>query len=99
MAEIRIEREYPHPITRVWRGGTAAALVPRWTAPGQGARPVGFEPVVGNRFRFVGKPVPGWDGVVDCEVLEVEEPSVRRFRWVGGAGEAPTVVTHPPPAA
>lgn len=50
--------------------------------------------MVGTRFRFVGKPVPGWDGVVDCEVLEVAEPSLLRFSWVGGAGEAPTRVTY-----
>jgi uncharacterized protein YndB with AHSA1/START domain len=94
MAEIVIEREYPHPVERVWRAVTDPELVPRWTATGQGARPVGFEPVVGNRFRFVGKPTPGWDGVVECEVLDVEEPSRLRFSWVGGAGEAPTFVTY-----
>src|SRR3954447_291108 len=86
MAEIRIEREYPYPVATVWRAVTDPELVPRWTATGQGGRPVGYAPVVGTRFQFVGKPVPGWNGVVDCEVLEVEEPSVLRFSWVGGAG-------------
>jgi uncharacterized protein YndB with AHSA1/START domain len=94
MAEIRIEREYPHPVATVWRAVTDPALVARWTATGQGARPVGYAPIVGTRFQFVGKPVPGWNGVVDCEVLEVEEPSVLRFSWVGGAGEAPTFVGY-----
>jgi len=94
MAEIRIECEYPYPVATVWRAVTDPELVPRWTATGQGGRPVGYAPVVGTRFQFVGKPVPGWNGVVDCEVLEVEEPSVLRFSWVGGAGEAPTFVTY-----
>jgi uncharacterized protein YndB with AHSA1/START domain len=94
MAEIVIEREYPHPVERVWRAVTDPELVPRWTATGRGGRPVGFEPVAGNRFRFVGRPTPGWDGVVECEVLDVEEPSRLRFSWVGGAGEAPTFVTY-----
>jgi uncharacterized protein YndB with AHSA1/START domain len=94
VSEIHIERQYPHPVDRVWRAVTDPELVPRWTATGQGARPVGFAPVVGTRFRFVGRPVPGWDGVVECEVLEVDEPSLLRFSWVGGAGETPSEVTY-----
>jgi uncharacterized protein YndB with AHSA1/START domain len=94
MTEIHIEREYPYPVATVWRAVTDPELVPRWTATGQGGRPVGYAPVVGTRFQFVGKPVPGWNGIVDCEVLEVEEPSVLRFSWVGGEGEAPTFVSY-----
>jgi uncharacterized protein YndB with AHSA1/START domain len=94
MSEIHIERDYDHPVARVWRAVTDPELVPRWTATGRGGRPVGFEPVVGTRFRFVGKPVPGWDGVVECEVLEVQEPSGLRFSWVGGAGERPSFVSY-----
>lgn len=32
------------------------------------------------------KPKPGWNGIVDCEVLEVDEPSLLRYSWVGGDG-------------
>jgi uncharacterized protein YndB with AHSA1/START domain len=37
--------------------------------------------VPGTRFQFVAKPVPGWRGIIDCEVLEVREPSLLRYSW------------------
>jgi uncharacterized protein YndB with AHSA1/START domain len=54
--------------------------------------PEGFAPVVGNHFRFVGRPVPGWDGVVDCEVLAVEPPFMLRHTWQGDERQ-PSIVT------
>ena len=73
MSDIRIIRDYPQAPGKVWRAVTDPELIPQWTATGQGARPVGFEPVTGNKFQFVAKPVPGWRGIIDCEVLEVRE--------------------------
>jgi uncharacterized protein YndB with AHSA1/START domain len=37
--------------------------------------------------------MPGWNGVVDCEVLEVREPSLVRYSWIGGAKDDVTEVT------
>ncbi len=68
MSEIRIVRDYPYPVARVWRALTDPDLVPRWTATGAGGRPEGFAPVPGTKFRFVAKPKPGWNGIVYCEV-------------------------------
>ena len=61
---------------------------------GRGGVPEGFEPRVGCRFRFVGRRVPGWDGIVRCEVLEVDAPRWLRYSWQGGEGEQPTYVTY-----
>ena len=94
MSDIRIVRDYPHPPAKVWRAVTDPALVPLWTATGQGGRPEGFSPVVGNRFRFVAKPNRFWRGIVDCEVLEVRAPSLLRYSWVGDEGGAATYVTY-----
>lgn len=94
MSAISIVRDYPHPPEIVWRAMTDPALVPLWTATGQAARPEGFEPVVGCRFRFVGRPVPGWDGIVRCEVLEVDAPRLLRYSWRGGEEERPTEVAY-----
>jgi uncharacterized protein YndB with AHSA1/START domain len=94
MTEIHIVRDYPHPPAKVWRAVTDPELVPRWTATGQGGRPVGFSPEVGTRFKFVAKPRPGWRGIVDCEVLEVREPSLLRFSWVGDENGPATYVTY-----
>ena len=85
--------DYPVPIELVWRSLTEAELVAAWTVTGRSGRPVGFQPIVGTRFQFVGKPTPGWNGTVDCEVLEVRKPSCLRFSWRGGAGDDVTVVT------
>jgi uncharacterized protein YndB with AHSA1/START domain len=81
MTDIHIVRDYPHPPAKVWLAVTDPELIPLWTATGQGARPVGFAPVAGTRFQFVAKPVPGWRGIIDCEVLEVREPSLLRYSW------------------
>ncbi len=94
MSEIRIVHDYPHPPAKVWRALTNPALIPLWTATGQGARPEGFTPIVGTKFRFVAKPRPGWSGVVDCEVLEVHEPSVLRYSWTGDQGGHLTEVVY-----
>jgi uncharacterized protein YndB with AHSA1/START domain len=94
MSGTRIVRDYPHPPTKVWRAVTDPALIPLWTSTGQGARPEGFSPTVGTRFRFVAKPRPGWRGIVDCEVLEAREPSLLRYSWVGEENGTATYVAY-----
>jgi uncharacterized protein YndB with AHSA1/START domain len=94
VSEIRIVRDYPHSPTKVWRALTDPDLIPLWTSTGAGGRPEDFAPVAGTRFRFVAKPKPGWNGVVDCEVLEVQEPRLLRYSWVDGNGGVVTLVTY-----
>jgi uncharacterized protein YndB with AHSA1/START domain len=81
MTDVHIVRDYPHPPAKVWLAVTDPELIPLWTATGQGGRPVGFAPVPSTRFQFVAKPVPGWRGIIDCEVLEAREPSLLRYSW------------------
>jgi uncharacterized protein YndB with AHSA1/START domain len=73
---------------------TDPALISLWTATGAGGRPEGFTTTVGTKFRFVAKPKPGWSGVVDCEVLEADEPSLLRYSWTGGDGGDVTEVVY-----
>jgi uncharacterized protein YndB with AHSA1/START domain len=94
VSDIRIVRDYPHPPAMVWRALTDPALVPLWTATGAGGRPEGFTPAVGTRFRFIAKPKPGWNGIVNCEVLEVNEPSLLRYSWTGDGGGDTTEVSY-----
>lgn len=61
---------------------------------GTRSRPVGFAAAVGTQFQLVGKPVMGWRGIVDCEVIEAREPSLLRYSWIGGEGEKPSYVTY-----
>src|SRR5919199_960847 len=94
VAEINIVCDYPHSPLKVWRAVTDPNLIPYWTSTGKGARAVGFEPVVGNRFQFVARPMPGWRGIVDCEVLEVRDQELLRYTWVGAEGEEPSYVRY-----
>ncbi len=94
MSDIHIVTVYPHPPEKVWRALTDPAIVPRWTSTGKGGRPVGFAAVVGTRFQYVAKPMPGWSGVVECEVLEVREPFLLRYSWRGGEDDDVTMVTN-----
>lgn len=94
MSEYEVVRDYPHPVPLVWRALTDPELVPRWTHTGRGGRPEGYVPVVGNHFRLIAKPTVGWRGIVDCEVLEVDEPRLLRYSWVGDEGGDATYVTY-----
>jgi uncharacterized protein YndB with AHSA1/START domain len=51
---------------------------------GQWLMPNDFQPVVGHRFQFRTKPAPGFDGIVRCEVLEVDPPRRLAYTWTGG---------------
>jgi uncharacterized protein YndB with AHSA1/START domain len=94
VSEIRIVRDYAYPIATVWRALTDPDLVPLWTATGAGGRPEGFAPVPGTRFRFVAKPKPGWNGIVNCEVLAAREPTLLRYTWTDDGGGDVTEVAY-----
>jgi uncharacterized protein YndB with AHSA1/START domain len=94
MSQIHIVRDYPQPPATVWRAVTDPELIPRWTATGAGARPEGFTAEVGTRFRFVARPKPGWSGIVDCVVLDAQEPTLLRYSWRDAGGGETTEVTY-----
>ena len=72
---VVIEREIPHPPEKIWRALTQPALLEEWLMR------TDLEPQVGRRFAFRADPVPNWDGVIDCEMLEVEPPSRLAYTW------------------
>jgi len=76
---IVVEYELPDPPEKVWRALTEPQLLARWLMPND------IKPVVGHQFTFQAAPVPGWDGVVHCEVLEVEPCRRLRYSWRGGS--------------
>lgn len=94
MSQHVIVKEYPQLRPVVWRALTDPELIPLWTSTGQGGRPEGFVPQAGTKFRFVGKPFPGWDGIVLCEVLSAEAPALLRYTWRNKEGDPPSTVTN-----
>jgi len=79
-----LERDMPHPPQKIWRALTEGALIEEWLMSND------FQPVVGHRFTFRAAPVPGWSGVIDCEVLVVEPNSRLSYSW-GTLGLGTTV--------
>jgi uncharacterized protein YndB with AHSA1/START domain len=83
---ISFECDLPHPPEKVWRALTDPALVSEWLLPAVGMK---LEP--GATFTFQAPPQPGWDGIVNCRVLEVEARKKLTYAWV--VGDIDTVVT------
>jgi uncharacterized protein YndB with AHSA1/START domain len=76
--DLTFTRIYPHPPELVWRALTESDALGEWLMEND------FVPRVGHRFQFHTEPAPGFDGVVNCEVLAVEEPTRLSFTWRGG---------------
>jgi uncharacterized protein YndB with AHSA1/START domain len=83
---IVVERVMPHPPEKIWRALTQAPLIEAWLMQND------FQPVVGHRFHFL-----GWNGVTDCEVLEIIPLERLVYSWNASGEQAPdglkTIVT------
>jgi uncharacterized protein YndB with AHSA1/START domain len=74
-----VERKMPHAPAKIWRALTTSALVAEWLMRND------FECRVGHVFQFHATPVPGWSGVTNCEVLEIDPPHRLIYRWGDGS--------------
>ena len=86
--KIDLAETYPHPIEQVWAALTDKAAISQWLM-----KTDDFEAKVGQRFRLSAKPMPGWRGYVDCEVLEVSAPKLLSYSGVGDENRPPMRVT------
>jgi uncharacterized protein YndB with AHSA1/START domain len=82
---VVMEREYPHPPEKVWRALTESSLIEQWLMKND------FEPVAGRPFNLRREPVAGWNGVVDCKVIDLDP--CRRLSYTWGTLGLGTVVT------
>ena len=83
--DLHFEMTYPHPREHVWRAITSREAMSRWLMKND------FQLVVGHRFPFHTKAAPSFDGIVNCEVLEVMPPERLVYTWKGGGVD--TVLT------
>ncbi|MFO0679793.1 MAG: SRPBCC domain-containing protein [Polyangiaceae bacterium] len=83
---IAFEWELPHPPAKVWRALTDPALLAKWLLP---VFDLALE--AGATFTFKTDPVGGWDGVVNCRMLDVREHESLRYAWT--VGNMDTIVT------
>jgi uncharacterized protein YndB with AHSA1/START domain len=85
---IALEYELPYPPAKVWRALTEPELLAKWLMAND------MKPTAGHRFRFTQEPTQWWDGIVNCEVLEVEPQKRLRYSWRSGPpSPLDTVVT------
>lgn len=83
---ISFEFDLHHSPAKVWRALTDPVLLNEWLLPVTGLK---LEP--GAAFTFKTQPYPGWDGVVNCRMVEIEAQRKLSYTWV--VGEMDTVVT------
>lgn len=76
--DLLFEMTYAFPPERVWRALTDPVAIEDWLMPND------FRPVPGHRFQFRTQPRPGFDGIVDCEVIEIDPPRRLAYSWRGG---------------
>lgn len=67
---IVVEREFPHPVEKIWRALTQPHLIEEWLMK------TDFAAAVGNRFNLRAD----W-GVVECEVQAVEPHKTLTYTW------------------
>jgi uncharacterized protein YndB with AHSA1/START domain len=83
---VSFEVDLHHSPQKVWRALTDPSLLAEWLLPATG---LALTP--GTQFTFNAEPQPGWDGVVHCRLVEIDEPSRLTMTWV--VGDIDTVVT------
>jgi len=83
-SDVALEYKYTNSIEQVWNALTDSDTLAKWIMEND------FKPVVGHKFQFRTEPNEWWNGFVDCEVLEVEEPHKLSYIW-SSAGETTTV--------
>lgn len=76
---IVVERVFPHAVQKVWRALTTPDLIARWLMQND------FALERGHRFTFRATPVPGWSGMTNCQVLEIEPAKRLVYTWGDGS--------------
>jgi uncharacterized protein YndB with AHSA1/START domain len=73
---IALEFDLRHPPQKVWRALTDPTLLAEWLLP-----VLGFELTPGAAFTFKTQAYPGWDGTVNCRMLEIEPQRKLSYAW------------------
>ena len=88
---ISFEFDLRHSPEKVWRALTDPVLLAEWLLP---VLDLDLELEPGSAFTFKTQPYPGWDGTVNCKMLEVDAQKKISYAWVvGGEMGLNTVVT------
>lgn len=83
--KLELDFQYNTTIEKLWKALTDADKLAQWVLPND------FKPIVGHRFQFRSEPNEWWDGIIEGEVLVIEEPTRLSYSW-GTGDETHTVV-------
>ena len=72
---VTLDTEMNSPIGRVWTALTDSETLSKWMM----FKTNDFKPEVGHTFQF--RDAPYYEGVIDCEVTEVDEPNRLAYTW------------------
>jgi uncharacterized protein YndB with AHSA1/START domain len=75
-ASLSFDFDLPHPPEKVWRALTDPTLLGEWLLPVVDLR---LEPDAA--FTFQTQAYPGWDGTVNCRIVEIEPHRKLSYRW------------------
>jgi uncharacterized protein YndB with AHSA1/START domain len=73
---ISLEYDLNHPPEKVWRALTDPELLAEWLMP-----VIGLKLQPGAPFTFKREPIGGWDGSVNCRILEFEAHKKLSYAW------------------
>jgi len=83
---VDLEVFYPHPPERVWQVLTDRRALAAWMMENN------FEPKLGHRFQFYNQSLPGLETTIQCEVVELEEPTRLVYTWQESSTEPSLVI-------
>jgi uncharacterized protein YndB with AHSA1/START domain len=89
---VIIERDLPYPPQKIWRALTEGPLISQWLLDND------LQPTVGHAFTFRSTPMPGWNGIIESQVLLVEPHTRLSYTWNSMGLESTVVWTISPTA-
>lgn len=85
--QIQIKRVYKHNINKLWKALTSPDALAEWLM-----KTTDFKLETGHTFQFKDKPQGGWDGIVNCKILSIEQPHSITYSWQASGMKNPTIV-------
>ena len=73
---LSLDFDLHHAPEKVWRALTDPVLLAEWLLP-----VIGLDLTPGAEFMFKTQAYPGWDGTVNCRMLEIEPPRKLKYAW------------------
>ena len=78
---------YPYPLEQVWHALTDQQTLAQWMMDND------FELLLGHRFQFQDRSLPGLETVINCEVIAIEAPHRLVYTWKDCWRYRPSLVT------